>query len=577
MSSKNSNGGLLDDLLDIVTKDVRTFAIFVLTVISFVISTTALLVAIAVCIMLKINRLPYITWAVIGISVMVIAVIWHFYHIDVHVLQQHNKVLWLSIFHGKKFAVMRIHKLWLCAAPYGVLLGGVMRLAVKPSTPFFQKEMEEMLKDDQKRDEQKLLSDKKLQRKLAKLTTAHRDNGTILGVDRNTGETIKLSDADANLHTLVVGTTGCGKTTALTNLMESTIQRRMPLFYIDGKGDLAIANKLQKFAEINQVPFYRFSMLGDSDKYNPLASGGFTAKKDKIIALREWSEPHYRKIAEGYLQTVFKVLTAAKVKIDLSMLSKYCEPTPLGLLARDLNQPELSKEVQGLINKRKDIESLIAEIDNIAKSELGHLFDCSQGKVIELRKAIDEKAVIYVGLQPLAFPSYAETLGKLFINDLKSLLSEQLRHAEVTPIPLMMLFDEFSVFAGEQVINLINQGRSAGAHAVLSTQSLSDIIAKGGDSLLGQVLNNVNNFIVLRQNYPPDAETLASVVGTCNDVQISSQISITDGTLQGGGVSRMKSYIVHPDEIKRLELGEAIYMNKAKFLVKRVKLRRGKI
>jgi conjugal transfer pilus assembly protein TraD len=220
---------------------------------------------------------------------------------------------------------------------------------------------------------------------------------------------------------------------------------------------------------------------------------------------------------------------------------------------------------------------LIAEIENIAKSELGHLFDCSEGKIIELRKAISEKAVIYVGLQPLAFPSYAETLGKLFINDLKSLLSEQLRQSTVTPIPLMLLFDEFSLFAGEQIINLINQGRSAGAHAVLSTQSLSDITAKGGQALLGQVLNNVNNFIILRQNFPADAEMLASVVGTCDNLNISAQISAEDGALQGGGISRMKSYIIHPDEIKRLELGEAIFMNKAKFLVQRVKLRRGRI
>jgi conjugal transfer pilus assembly protein TraD len=577
MANNKNKEGLLDDFLNIITKDVRTFAIFMVTVASLIVSTAALLVAIAVCLVLKMLRLPIITFAVIIISLMVIAIGWYFYHANYLVLQYHNKILWLSILHGQKFIVMRSPQLWLYAAPYGFLLGGLMQLMIKPSGSALQKEVETLLKCEEKRTTQKLLSEKNLQRKLAQLKCAHLRDSTILGVDRNTGETIALLDSDANLNTLVVGTTGCGKTTALSNLMESTIARRMPLFYIDGKGDLPLAEKLEQFAKAHKVPFYRFSMLGQSDKYNPLASGGFTAKKDRIIALREWTEAHYRKIAEGYLQTVFKVLTAANIAIDLSTLSQYCEPTPLGILARKLNQPELSQEVHALASKRKDIESLIAEIENIAKSELGHLFDCSEGKVIELRKAISEKAVIYVGLQPLAFPSYAETLGKLFINDLKSLLSEQLRQSTVTPIPLMLLFDEFSLFAGEQIINLINQGRSAGAHAVLSTQSLSDITAKGGQALLGQVLNNVNNFIILRQNFPADAEMLASVVGTCDNLNISAQISAEDGALQGGGISRMKSYIIHPDEIKRLELGEAIFMNKAKFLVQRVKLRRGRI
>ena len=460
-SNQGNAVGLLDDLLDAVTKDPKTFAIFATSVAGIIVSTPAMLMAIVTCILLKLIRLPHVALAVIGLNIITIAIIWTFYHIDYHLLFYYNKVLWRSIFRGQQFMVLHNPKVWVYAAPYGFCLGGIMRFSAKPKSSYIQQHIEALAKADNHTKSEHYLSDRKIQKKLDRLTTACQKDGTVLGIDRNSGETITLSDSDANLHTLVVGTTGCGKTTALTNLMESTIIRHIPLFYIDGKGDLNLAEKLKRFAEENGVPFYRFSMLGYSDKYNPLASGGYTAKKDRIIALREWSEAHYRKIAEGYLQTVFKVLTSAHIHLDLSTLSQYCDITKLSLLARELNQPELTKEVQELTHKRKDIESLIAEIDNIAKSELGHLFDCRQGKVIELKKAINEKAVIYIGLQPLAFPSYAETLGKLFINDLKSLLSEQLRQPVLNPLPLMMLFDEFSLFAGEQIINLINQGRSS--------------------------------------------------------------------------------------------------------------------
>ena len=117
---------------------------------------------------------------------------------------------------------------------------------------------------------------------------------------------------------------------------------------------------------------------------------------------------------------------------------------------------------------------------------------------------------MYFCLQPLAFPAYASTLGKLVINDLKSLVASQLK--QQTKTNMLTIFDEFSVFAGDQVINLINQGRGAGVHAILATQSLSDIEIKGGKALLGQVLNNCNNYIIQRQNYPADTEMLTKIM-----------------------------------------------------------------
>ncbi len=201
--------------------------------------------------------------------------------------------------------------------------------------------------------------------------------------------------------------------------------------------------------------------------------------------------------------------------------------------------------------------------------------DCSKAPVLTLEKALGEKAVVYFCLQPLAFPAYAESLGKLIINDIKSLAAAQLESRE--PVKLYTIFDEFSVFAGDQIVNLINQGRSAGVHAVLSTQSLSDIERKGGEALLGQILNNCNNYLIQRQNNPKDAEILANVIGTHDGFQITSQVSTVAGGTGLGSVHETKEFIVHPDEIKRLGRGQAIFVNKQDFRVQRVMLRKGNI
>lgn len=414
-------------------------------------------------------------------------------------------------------------------------------------------------------------TDQQLQKRLQKIQSANHSDGTVFGVNQLTGNPAILTDSDANLHTLAIGTTGSGKTTALTNFVESAIQKRWPLFYVDGKGDLALAKSIENYAQSQGVPFYCFSMIGESVKYNPISFGGFTSKKDRIVELREWSEDHYRKLAEGYLQTVFKILDRSQIAVNLCTLSRYLEPKELYSLARKLNAPDLQHEIDGLDRKREDIESLVAEIQNIANSEIGHLFDCNNDNFLTLEKALHENAVVYFCLQPLAFPAYASTLGKLIINDLKSLIASQLKNLQRKNI--LTIFDEFSVFAGDQIINLINQGRGAGVHAILATQSLSDIERRGGVSLLGQVLNNTNNYIIQRQNFPADAEMLANIIGTQDQFVITSQIA-AKGSSGAGTVRETKEFIVHPNSIKRLKKGEAVFVNKQQFCVQPVLIRK---
>lgn len=420
------------------------------------------------------------------------------------------------------------------------------------------------------------LTDTQLSTALSTLTSSTAQDGAILGVDLQRGQPIVLTDAQANLHTLVIGTTGSGKTTTVCNMIESAIDRQYPVIYVDGKGDRPLAEQVKRYAEHKGRPFYLFSMLGESVRYNPLACGGITSKKDRIVELRTWSEDHYRKIAEGYLQTVFSVLAQCDQAVDLSTLAQYLSPDALYELARRAQCPAAFTQIETLEDKEKEITSLIAEIQTMAHSEIGDLFNCQQAssghRILTLPTALAEQAVVYFCLQPLAFPAYATTLGKLIINDLKALAASQLD--QVPKKTLYALFDEFSVFAGDQIIYLINQGRSAGIHAVLSTQSLSDI-SRQGDALLGQVLSNCNNYIIQRQNYHEDAEQLANMIGTSDQFQITSQVDVRQSRTGMGSVRQAKAFIVHPDQIKRLKQGEGIVVNKQGFQVRYARFRQG--
>lgn len=405
--------------------------------------------------------------------------------------------------------------------------------------------------------------------------------GSLIGQDRY-GRSVFLSDAQANQHTLVLGTTGAGKTVTVCNIVESAIRRGLPLIYIDGKGDYELAGRVARCGQEHDRPVSLFAMNGDSTVYNPLASGGFTSKKDRIIELREWTEAHYKKLAEGYLQSVFKVMEACNIPCNMVTLAAHLDLKKLKALVREHERDipdaqDLMDELNHQDQAADSISSLVAEIRNFTASEIGPLFKVQEEEpVLTLADVLKHNGVAYFCLPALEFPSMAQTLGRLIINDLKATMAQQLSHGSKKQV--YVVFDEFSVFAGTQVLNVINMGRSAGIHAVLSTQSMSDIaVSKDrGDHLVNQIVGSCNNFILHRQNSPSDAAKLAELIGTRNTLEYTAQVSET-GPTQMGTVRRTRGFLAHPDEIKALKTGEAYFFTKENNKVRKLNIRRSSI
>lgn len=411
---------------------------------------------------------------------------------------------------------------------------------------------------------------------------AETENGSVIGTN-SYGRPVTLSDKAANQHTLVLGTTGTGKTVTICNIVESAIGRGLPLIYIDGKGDYELAQNIAAYGKSKGREVSVFAMRGDSVTYNPLATGGFTSKKDRIIELRDWSEEHYKKLAEGYLQCVFKVLDRCGIPCNMQTLAANLDLKKLKALVRTHEKkiPDaqaLMDELNQQDQASKSIESLVAEIRNFTASEIGELFAPKDDQPsLTLADVLERNGIAYFCLPTLEFPAMSQTLGRLIINDLKATMAQQLTSGNKRP--LYAVFDEFSVFAGEQVLNVINMGRSAGIHAVLSTQSLSDIASgrkDNADHFVNQVLGNCNNFILHRQNSAEDAEKLAAIIGTQSKLEYTAQVSDYEATHMGT-VRRTRGFIAHPDEIKSLQTGEAYFISKEGSKVSRMKARMSRI
>ena len=113
---------------------------------------------------------------------------------------------------------------------------------------------------------------------------------------------------------------------------------------------------------------------------------------------------------------------------------------------------------------------------------------------------------------------------------------------------------------------MVNKSRSASVTCVLATQSLSDLDFAMGEYFKEQIIENCNNYIVLRQNSAVNAENWSNILGTRKNLDVTFQITNNKGGLNEdtgmGSARRTREYLYHPDEIKTFSIGKGVFMCK---------------
>ncbi|WP_028778215.1 helicase HerA-like domain-containing protein [Shimazuella kribbensis] len=406
--------------------------------------------------------------------------------------------------------------------------------------------------------------------KLSKLTSLPTiDDGVVLGLDDN-GKPVPLYDKEVNMHVFVSGATGAGKTNTLTVILESAIRRGKPVIIVDGKGDISFLEEMKEMSEAYGREFQGFSYSGDTH-YNPFRHGRPTELKDKMMAMEEWSEPYYKRAAERYLQLVFRVLQLAEVPVDLHVVQSMLVQKNLMNTVKKLKNLEkeeadnIKEYINGLDKGHKDaIDGLKDRLALLTESDVGELFKDREGaKTIDLLEAVKAKRVAMLSLSGLSYSSFTPALGAMIVEDLKSVASALVESGREDYI--YVILDEFNLFAGEQVVNMINKSRAAGFCCFIATQELADLSAAGGEELVGQVIGNTNVKIVHRQDVPDSAEYLSNVVGTH---KVLVKTTMTEEKLMGnmsklmGTVREDEELVIHPNVLKNLRQGEAMLIKK---------------
>jgi type IV secretory pathway TraG/TraD family ATPase VirD4 len=374
---------------------------------------------------------------------------------------------------------------------------------------------------------------------------------------------------DKAKHIFICGTTGSGKTVALSNYIKSAVDKNYPLLLIDGKGDINDGSMLDIVLKLKKdKKLYVINMVEPitSDKYNPFAGANPTTCKDMLINMSEWSEEHYKANTERYLERLIRLLNLSGITLTFKNIIDHMPSKEMQILSAKLNKEGVISKDEHLSNVELTKTSGIianaacARFSLIQESEIGNIF-ADNG--IDIHKALSENAIILFILNPLSYPELSPLLGRLILIDSKKAVSKMF--TQKIAERLFFIMDEINVYASPTLIDLINKSRSANVTCIPATQSLADLEYIAGEAFKNQIIENCNNYIIMRQNSAKSAEEWANIIGTKQTMEVtyqieqSNQLSASTGK---GSAKLVREYKYHPDDIKSLRTGEAVYLSK---------------
>jgi conjugal transfer pilus assembly protein TraD len=394
---------------------------------------------------------------------------------------------------------------------------------------------------------------------------------------------VTLSDRQLAAHALIVGASGAGKSTTMVGILAAQIERGRAVVAIDMKGSPAFAAALERAAAAAGRGLRVWSPDGPGH-WNPLAHGNATALKDKLIGTERFSEPHYQRAAERYVQTVLQVLHARGPGIParLDEVVALMEPRRLVGALRDMPEPLAERVTDYLAGLTGDQVSaargLGTRLALLSESCAGPYLvpGGPAGHRIELSRALEGGDVVLFSLNASIYGKLAAQLGALAIQDLVSASGYRLGAPDAGqpgpdnttrrsgPLaPATIAIDEFSALGDDHLLALLARARESQISVLTATQEMADL-QRAAPGFRDQVLGIVGVKIAHRQDVPESADMIARMAGTRWVWEETRHVRGLLATGNGPRASRrqVERFLVHPNEIKTLPVGHAVALTK---------------
>lgn len=375
-------------------------------------------------------------------------------------------------------------------------------------------------------------------------------------------------------HVLIVGATGSGKTVSARRwLLARILADGVAVLVADPKGDRGLERDLRAAARLVGRPMVVFDPRDPAaDRWNPLWSEDTGAVVSRLVApigASEGNARYYADLLQVHLGAVAAGLRAAglwpanlPLLLDAAQLGHYD-----GLLRRVQARAGGSAEISARLREhratlasaeiRRDLTGGILRLRVVAgETWRGVLTPDPERGAVTLPAAMRAGAIVLVRTWVDDLPDEARAITTLFLADAAAAALTLPEGTEWAA-----LIDEFggvlSTGAGERALALMQRARSGGGQVAVTTQSVTDFAAATGNpALLDALADNFAAGIFHLQSSPESRDWLSRLIGTREVWQSTDRTSrgATDGV---GSRRRVREFLVRPDELRSLAVGEA--------------------
>ncbi len=362
-------------------------------------------------------------------------------------------------------------------------------------------------------------------------------------------------------QSLIVGTTGSGKTRLFDLLISQAIMRNEAVIIIDPKGDKELRENARRACVAAGQPerfvFFHPGFPAESARIDPLRNfTRVTEIASRLAALipSEAGADPFKAFGWQALNNIAQALVMAYERPNLVLLKRFLESGPQPMVVRatiayaeraiaggrdlalrylneasaatidkraramarfyeEVVQPQApSPELEGLISMfrhdathfSKMVANLLPIMAMLTSGEIGGLLSPDYTDVSDTRpitdncKIIDNAQVAYIGLDALTDNTVASAIGSIILADLVAVAGDRYNYG-IGNQPVNIFVDEAAEVINEPTIQLLNKGRGARMKLYVATQTIADFEARlGSTERARQVLGNLNNIYALR-------------------------------------------------------------------------------
>lgn len=365
-------------------------------------------------------------------------------------------------------------------------------------------------------------------------------------------------DSDSHLFLITKSLIPTHNTVTMLALIQNDILAGNPVCVIDFKKSPDLIYFLSKWAKENDREFFHF-MSGrpgtyknpykdNQATYDPLSTGGATAKADMILNLRTWDTASevFKKRTQDVLQSLFFLLERTnrtdvpEIEWDNGGMAQFVSALDLNnfkkmieVMAKDKEAGKLSpgdvRRYSTLVDLYKelsaktksDLKAQIVELLSIARtlivSNYGDWLATGASPYhIDLMKIATSKEapIVLFSFNQQEEPEFAQYIGSIVMSDLSRVSALKNAKGDITPFGVYI--DEFQTLDPVTVKDNLEKARSSRMYITLSLQSIEQIVssaANQGEAMANAILDTCANFIFHDGSGFDTAEKMSKIIG----------------------------------------------------------------